>query len=377
MDDIAIATERRDEAPCTPLEAMARLRAQTPGRGHFLFEAIKPDDAAHRYSIVGYRVRKGEMIPPWSDWLGAFGEIEALAEAEGATEAERLAAGLARAHVGAFTVTSPLMRLEIPVPKDAGASTLMVGATVLVFDHADGSMTAAGPAKGNLVPRILYELEHGTSPPALPAAGPETPAGLQLVPDADKLAARCKRALGMLDEDDLPELVLARTCTAPRAGVDPFDIYRAWRETTDAPAGYYLDFGHTPMQGSVQVLGVGHTMLHSRRPGQGGPSWSEAFAASLPHDSCTGSRDPLALRVIAKLEDQSREIHGGAVAYVAPGGVASGLLADQVVHIVDDLCIFSGHVALGLETDPSEAIAASDAHMASALAALARLRHLS
>lgn len=372
MDDIAIATERRNEAPCTPLEAIGRLRAHTPDRGHFLLESLEPDDAGRRYSIVGYRVRRGEMIPPWSDWLEAFGEHEAEPEAEGATEAERLAAGMARAYVGAFTANSPLMRLEIPVSKDAGASMIMAGATVLVFDHADGSMTAAGPAKGNLVPRILYELEHGQTPAPLPPSDLETLAGLQLVPDADKLAARCKRAVGMLDEDDLPELTLCRTWTAPRAGIDPFDVYRAWREDTDAPAGYYLDFGRTPMQGAVQVLGFGRIPLHLRRPGVVGRAWKEAFAEALPHPSCTGSRDPLALRVIAKLEDQSRELFGGAIGYLAPGGVASGLLADDVLHVIDDFCVFSAGVALALDADPRAAIAASEARIAPALAAYAR-----
>lgn len=371
MSEIAIATQRVEAAPFSPVEAMGRLRAYTPGRGHFLLEAIRPDGGENRFSIVGYRVRSGEMVPPWSNWLDVFGDTEALAEAEGTSEVERLAAGVARAFVGAFTQTFPMQQMDIPAPKDAGASLIMAGATVLVFDHDDGSMTAAGPAKGNLVPRILYELEHGQTPPELAASSADAPIAWSAVPDADKLMARCTRTADLLDEDDLPRLVLARTWNMPLGKVDPFDIYRAWREQTDAPMGYFIDFGETPMQGAVCVLGVGDTVLHQRRPGIEGPSWKDALGAALPHPSCTGTRDPLGLRVIARVEDQSRELYGGAVGYIAPGGVATALLAQQSMQIIGGLCTLSGGVELELDADPADAIAASDKRAAHALTAVA------
>lgn len=393
---LEVATQRLEHWPCSPVEAMGRLRGYTPGRGHFLLEALQPDEGPHRFSVVGYRVRRGQLLPPWTDWLDAYADVEAAPAPEGATLAERMARGMARAHVGAFTATSPFTRLGVSAPPDAGGSLVMVGATVLVFDHRENHVVAAGPAKGNLVPRILYELEHGTAPGPLPPAPTEGARaaevevtkglGIQAAPDEEKLAARIARAVGYLDEDELPALTLARAWSAPRRAADAFDIYRAWREQTDAPSGFFCDFGQTPMQEAIAVLGFARETLHLRRPGTPGPSWCDALQAVLPHLAGTARRDPLALRMLTKLEDASREFFGGAIGYVMPGGGAGVMLSDhQTLHLAGDVCIARAGVPLSLASLPSSgvsspaaaAIAASSRAVAPAWAALARAQRAS
>ena len=353
---------QRIETGFDPVEAFARLRSYTPDRGAFLIESRAPEHPAGRYSLVGYRVRSGESIPPNAD---AFAVASAT---ERDARPDSFAAAMALASVGAFSSCVASLRQRVPLFDDEGPGGIFdVGATVMVFDHRENTVTVAGPAKGNLVPRLIYELEH--APPIEPVAVEEgEPQGLAIDPSDDKLAARVRGAQGFLDDDELPSLVLAQGYYARLTG-DPFDAYRALRQLAASPLSYFVDFGQTPVSPSIQVFGVADVALHLRTRDAGG-GLEAALGGALPHPATYGPEPGTALRLLRRLEDHSRQLWGGAVGYLCPGGEAAMLLANRVVTVIDGHAAVTVGATVAADTDPAGAPAEARAQAAPLLAAL-------
>jgi anthranilate/para-aminobenzoate synthase component I len=367
--DIAL---QRIETPFAPVEAFARLRSHTPERGAYLIESRDPAHPAGRYSLVGYRVRGGESMLPHVD---AF---KVMAAAEAAEAPESFAAAMALGSVGAFSSCVGTLHHRVPLFDDEGPSGLFdAGATVMLFDHREGSVTVAGPAKGNLVPRLIWELEH--APAVDPIAVEEgEPSGLSAAPTDDKLTARVRGAQGFLDDDELPSLVLAQSYLAPLGG-DPFVAYRALRQLAPGPLGYFVDFGKTPLAPSTQIFGFAEVALHVRsREGNGegeSASLESALGRSLPHPATYGPEPITAARLVRRLEEQSRQLWGGAVGYVCPGGEAAFLLADRLVTVIEGQAIVTVGASVDAATDPASVPRAARAKAAPLLAALRSAAH--
>lgn len=323
------AVLRADDLGLDPRRAFARLRTYTPGRASFLFESLSPDDGEGRYSIVGYRVRSCEVLPPGIDAVA----VQATAF-ESRAPSESLAAALAEGVVGFWSSSVPSAWNRVRLFEDEGPSGVFAaGATVVVFDHAEHTITIAGPAKGRVVDRCLWEMQHGPDPAALAeldeGARPEL---VHTDVSDEKFQSRAARAKAFVSE--LEALTLARTFTTPRGRTDTFDVYRALAEragTDSARHGYYVDFGESPVQARLELCGIGSTLLYRRSHGEAPRSMTEALRANLPDRRAVGAPAVEALRLLRQLEDASRQAWGGGIGFVAPGGVASVVLGDELV----------------------------------------------
>jgi anthranilate/para-aminobenzoate synthase component I len=325
-----ISTQRVERPSVGPLEAFAKLRAHTPGRGAFLLESCVPDDAARRFSIVGYRVRSGESMMPNVDAIAVAAALEREALPES------FAAALAQATVGFFSPAIARVQRRLPLTDDEiAAGFFNAGATVMLFDHRDGSATVAGPAKGNLVPRLLYELEHPPGSAAPPAAAPGALFDPHALVEDTKLLSRARRVQDFLAEDEaLSSVVLTQHFVAPFGSGDPFDAYRALRRNESAMFGYYIDFGESPVAPTMQVFGLADELLY-RRSRDEPADLHRDLSRALAHPTTVGVEVDAALRVLKRLEDSSRELYGGAIGYLCPGGEAAFALADRVVMVLD------------------------------------------
>lgn len=355
------------ETALSPLEAFARLRSYTPDRGAFLIESRDPSHPAGRHSLVGYRVRGGSSMLPNADAYAVLAAEERL------ERPETFAAAMALASVGAFSSCVASLRHQVPLFDDEGPSGAFdVGATVMVFDHQEGAITVAGPAKGNLVPRLIWELEHG--PAIAPLAAVEGASGeVTPSPTDDKLAARVRGIQGFLDEDELPALVVAQSYHASLGG-DPFDAFRALREAVAAPVSYYIDYGKTPLSPSMQIFGVAELALHVQASGEPG-GLEASLGRALPHPATYGPEPRTALRLTRRVEEQSRQYFGGAVGYLCPGGDAAFVLADRLVTVIDGQATITAGAVVDPDTDPASVAAAARAQAAPLLAALDHARH--
>ncbi|MBW2459932.1 MAG: chorismate-binding protein, partial [Deltaproteobacteria bacterium] len=125
---------------------------------------------------------------------------------------------------------------------------------------------------------------------------------------------------------------------------------RALRRLSSAPHGVFIDFGAVPGAPDAQIAGVSHEPLHVRRR-DGGPTMAAALDQALPHPSTTGTPPALAAKLIRRLEDTSRQIWGGAVGYLCPGGEAAFMLADELIMAAADHFWCTAGAALEAETD--------------------------
>jgi anthranilate/para-aminobenzoate synthase component I len=199
------------------------------------------------------------------------------------------------------------------------------------------------------------------------------PLGLRARLDEEQLAARIARARRFLG-DALQELALAQTLQAPMGEADAFDVYRALRDAGAGAAGYFIDFGASPMSPPLQLLGVGSEPHVVRRATDEGPSAAELLRAelrsSLPHRAVVGSAPVDAARVIRRLEDTSRELVGAMVGYVGPGAQGCFALAERVIAARSGGFELGYTVPLRADTDPGAAARAAHEAVGPELAAI-------
>jgi anthranilate/para-aminobenzoate synthase component I len=367
MTDVPeVAVRRIDDLGLEPLAAYGRLRKYTPGRASFLLESLGGDAAAHgRYSIVGYRVKSCALMPPGIDAISVQADTY-----EGAAAPESFASALAQGSIGFFSSSIASLWQRIRLFEDEGPTGgFALGATVVVFDHHERTVTVAGPARGKVVDRCIWEMQHGEDPAPLASPAEESiPEALHVDVADEKLQARAARARPFLSE--LESLTLARTFTTPIGSTDGFDCYRALRSSSQSH-GYYVDFGESPMTPRLQVFGVGSTVVHARLHGEPGPTLQEGLRASLPHKRAVGAPVADALKLIRQLEDASRQTWGGAIGYVTPGGAASFLLGDEIVAAQHGSFWCTAGVELTEATDPLSVADATRATARTRLAAIA------
>jgi anthranilate/para-aminobenzoate synthase component I len=368
MEDIDIDVQVVDDTGIDPATVFAKLRRYTPGRPSFLFETLDRSHPEGRYSVVGYRVRRGATLPPGVDAYSVLAE-----NMREDPQPDTFAEALARCSVGYLSPGVSWLANRVPVFDDEGASGhLAVGAAIMLFDHQENTITVAAPNRGDQVERLLYELDKGDDIPDVAAvtegASPET---VKRQVDADRLRRRLKRAKIFLD-DRVTELVLSQQYICP-AQSDPFEVYRALRSTDHGAAhGYYVDFGETPMSPPLRLFGVTNDVLAQTLRGDDGPDFGQRLHSALPHRSATGKDAAKAAKLLRKIEDSARPIWGGAVGYACPGGEAKYLLTDRAIYMEHDAYFVPCGAAVTKDvTDVAEVEAAMEAAAKPALAAIA------
>jgi anthranilate synthase component 1 len=318
--------KRVDDFGLDPLSAFARLRSYTPGRACFLLESTAHDDDAGRYSVVGYRAMQCEMVPPGIDPV-----VTQAAQLEPLARPDSLALALAQAAVGWISYGALAFAHGVKPSDDEGASAgFIVGSTIALFDHHDDHVTVAGKVKGKRVERLIWEAQHGPEVDPLGEVSDELPEQLRTLMQDEKLAAKAARAQPFLEED-VEDLLLAHTFMSPLGGADAFDVYRALRAIAPMPHMFFIDMGESPVAPRVQLIGGSRHAVYVHRRGQGEPASASRMKEALPHPSTIGSGGPMGAKLIRRVEDNARQIYGGAAGYLCPGGEAAFSLAEQVV----------------------------------------------
>lgn len=351
-----IVTIELDGLDLDPTTAYARLSSYTPGRGSFLIESLDHEHPAGRYSVVGYRARSGEMLPPGVDCISAQ-----LESARGPMPAG-LPEAIARAAVGCFSYANAHSIHAIRHWDDEEHSGYFLrGCTVVVFDHAERRTFVAGRRQGRVAERCAWELRNGPSPAPLGPA-PEPVASLQSALDDDQLAARASRAKRFLF-DPLASLRIAQSYRSPVGELGALGMFRVLRARTRARAAYFIDFGSSPVAPQLHVFGTTDAPLVSQRlaPGaaDGDDAAKDAAHAALdaelrgcfPHPATVGHAPLDAARVLRRLEETSRGMLGGLVGYVGPGPVAHVALAERICTVAGGWCELALSVAVGPDSD--------------------------
>lgn len=96
-----------------------------------------------------------------------------------------------------------------------------------------------------------------------------------------------------------------------------------------------------------------------------------ALGHAIPHPTTTGSPPVDASKALRKLEEISRQLWGGAVGYVCPGGAAAFVLADEMAVAQVGQIFHTVGVRLDQSTDPTSVPDAARTAAAPGLAAIA------
>jgi anthranilate synthase component 1 len=260
----------------TPVRAYAALRRAAGDEASFLLESVVGGERWGRYSILGYKPKRAYALLPEGRWIACNDGSPAIPPVDGARDpldaARPLfgegprgdeanpAARFVHAHVGYFAwdlvqaiskVPSWGSRVTAPLARFFG------GATIVVFDGLSHTVTIAADDEAD-VARARADLEGAPSPAqlALPDRA-RLPADVQVDTDDARYATMVKRAKEYIAAGDVFQVVLARTFTVPRAGCDPFDVYRAMRVLNPSPYMYFLDLPPAPGEGSrTQIAGA-------------------------------------------------------------------------------------------------------------------------
>lgn len=355
-----------------PATAYAKLRTYTPGRPTFLLESLAPESPAGRYSVVGYRVRDGEVLSTGVDAIDS--QVRSVAAAPALPS---LAQAVAQSAVGYFGYGNVHTLHRIRHWEGEGPSGYFLrGAAVMLFDHHRERITIASPRPGKLAERCAWELRHAPEvSPEPTAVGAGELDGYRVEPETDALAARAIRARQFLSQPDA-QLILAQGLTVPGAGADPWDVYRVLRRQLDKPLGFFLDLGQPPMGAQRWLFGASATPLTvPRPPGDERPSCDQLrdeLRAGFPHPSLTGSDPVEAAQIIRRLETWPRDELGAAVGYLGPGAEASFALAESVM--VFEAGTFTWSVPVRTHDDPAEVAAEARQAAEPGLAAIAAAR---
>jgi len=255
----------------TPVRAYALLRDAAAGTASFLLESVVAGERWGRFSMLGYRPRYEATLLPNGQWAvrgeAPFsvppqgGDPISVANAlfacreEPRTPAERLAG----AHVGYFgwDLVHAIDKVETWPGAQPPLARFVGGGTVVVFDSFAQTFTIAAETEEELdraerdlaAPGTMHRL-------ALPDRM-RLPADVAVSMDDAQYERIVRRAKEYIAAGDAFQIVLARNFRVPRAGRDPFDVYRAMRVLNPSPYMYFLDFPPAPGEtGRTQISGA-------------------------------------------------------------------------------------------------------------------------
>jgi anthranilate synthase component 1 len=255
VTDIVTRTLAADHI--TPVRAYAALRSHVKDRSSFLIEALPSAGERGRYTVLGYRVRREAIYPGGGN---AFELLEG--DVAGTEPAATFAARIAQSLVGffAYDVVHAIDSVD-PWPNEGEIARMMRDAIIVVFDHAEQTLTIAGATKGAL-DRCEYEMARGPALPSLKV--PEAtalPEFAEPLVDDDAFTVKVRRAAKLIEEGEASHMVLARAFRAPMRGADPFDVYRALRVLAPSRCHFFLEYGHMPIAEGFAVIGSAEEIL--------------------------------------------------------------------------------------------------------------------
>jgi len=240
----------------TPVRAYAALRRAGGDAASFLLESVVAGERWGRYSILGYRPRYESLLLPGDSIDAAEKLFRTDASRIHATPAERFA----RAQVGYMAWDLVHAIEKVPGWGERVASPIarfVGGATVLVFDNLEQTVTIAGESQADLE-RARHDLARAPELAPLPIPDrTRMPRGVEVDTDDATFEANVRRAQEYIAAGDAFQIVLSRTFRVPREGRDPFDAYRAMRVLNPSPYMYFLDLPPAPGETTrTQIAGA-------------------------------------------------------------------------------------------------------------------------
>jgi anthranilate synthase component 1 len=270
----------------TPVSAYAKL-----GRGaySFLLESVVGGDKWAAYSFVGVRPRavvraRGSAVEVLVPDAGGFRVAERAIAREPlrylddllAKLAPAVPSGLPRFFGGAvgwlgYDIVRSFERLPSRAPDELGLPELCfaITDTVVIFDNLRGTLKVVaavdvsegdpGHAYDDACARIDAVLDRLAQPvPPLRVLDPSPPGALP-TPDGNTTREQYEAGVRRIQEyvlaGDAFQVVYSQRFRVPRAGVDPFDVYRALRVINPSPYMFHLEFPEAVVTGaSPEVL---------------------------------------------------------------------------------------------------------------------------
>lgn len=318
----------------TPVRAYAALREADPLGASFLLESVVGGERWGRYSILGYRPRYEaildrtgwKLVPGSGDPEGA--RLPTLPEVEGdpieaasalfrkeshAAGDGSMAARFAAAHVG-YLAWDIVHRIEkVPAGKEetwnehfVPLARFLGGAVVVVFDALAQTVTVAAEDEAD-VTRCLADLQR--APKLSDIRVPDRtrmPDGVTT--DLDDVAyEECVvRAKEYIAAGDAFQIVLARTFSVPRAGRDPFDVYRAMRLVNPSPYMYFLDL--PPAEGSKERLRIAGASPETMVRLEGGAMTVRPLAGTRPRGKTAAEDLALEQELLADPKERAEHV---------------------------------------------------------------------
>jgi anthranilate synthase component 1 len=259
----------------TPVRAYAAMRRAAGDSASFLLESVVGGERWGRYSILGYNPRRELTLLPDGTWVGAQGQPSGLPASSSrdpleaarsmfapdpSRDGEHPAARFVHSYVGylAWDLVHAIEKVPGFGPQITNPpARFFGGATIVVFDGLSHTVTIAAEDPAD-VERARSHLDR--MPPPAPLALPDR---LQLPPDVTvniddaQYGAMVRRAQEYIAAGDAFQVVLARSFSVPRAGRDPFDVYRAMRVLNPSPYMYFLDLPPAPGERTrTQIAGA-------------------------------------------------------------------------------------------------------------------------
>jgi anthranilate synthase component 1 len=260
----------------TPVRAYAALRRAAGDSASFLLESVVGGERWGRFSILGYQPKHELTLQPSGEWVGSGGlpPLPSPRDARDPLEAARAlfepqptsvapgdtAARFVHAYVG--YMGWDLVHAIDKVPGwgsqiTAPLARFFGGATIVVFDGLSHTVTIAAEDPAD-VERTRAHLDR--MPPPAPLALPDRarlPHDVQVDMTDERYQEMVRRGQEYIAAGDVFQVVLARTFSVPRAGRDPFDVYRAMRVLNPSPYMYFLDLPPGPGERTrTQIAGA-------------------------------------------------------------------------------------------------------------------------
>jgi anthranilate synthase component I len=368
----------------TPVRAYAALRRAAGEEASFLLESVIGGERWGRYSILGYRPKREMTLLANGRWVGARGAPlpglggdgrgDPLAAAQSIFEATTPrdlgsvapVARFAKAYVG--YLAWDLVHAIEKVPGWGDRATAPLGrffgdATIVVFDGLSHTITIAADDPAD-VERARTHLDQVT--PLTSLALPDRtrlPRDVEVDLADDAYAARIRSAQEYIAAGDAFQIVLARTFRVPRAGRDPFDVYRSMRVLNPSPYMYFLDLPPAPGERTrTQIAGASpETMVHL----EGGAMTLRPIAGTKPRGRTPEEDEALERELIGDPKERAEHVmlidlgrnDVGRVAQVGTVKVARQMQVERYSHVMHIVSEVTGRVPPS--TPPLEVVRAA------------------
>jgi anthranilate synthase component 1 len=367
----------------TPVRAYAALRHAAGDAASFLLESVVGGERWGRYSILGYCPKRELTLLANGRWVGPQGAplpalnatggdpLEAAraifeASAPSETTSDGPAARFAKAYVG--YLAWDLVHAIEKVPGWGDRATTPLGrffgdATIVVFDNLSHTITIAADDAAD-VERARAHL--ATVAPLAPLALPNRtriPRDFEVDLGDDAYAASIRRAQEYIAAGDVFQVVLARTFRVPRAGRDPFDVYRSMRVLNPSPYMYFLDLPPAPGERSrTQIAGASpETMVHLEH----GVMTLRPIAGTKPRGKTPEEDEALERELLADPKERAEHVmlidlgrnDVGRVAQVGSVKVARQMVIERYSHVMHIVSEVTGRVPPS--TPPLEVVRAA------------------